>query len=193
MIQAKTSLMALIFGLASGILSLVAQRLIGVEQGLVQEVFLFVFISVSMGLFSTALLRWYTRKKIAPIYKTIYSRKLSDPELKQKFHNQRILAKVNEDVQQWVEAKTSEIEHLKELELYRKEFLGNVAHELNTPLFNIQGYVLTLLDGALEDTSINRTYLERTQKNIHRLINTVKDLDAITKLESRESSSIRKF
>lgn len=187
MIQAKTSWMSLLVGLASGGCCLAVLHYFGAMESFVQEVVVFFSVLVCMTVLTAFLFRWYTKKNIAPIYKTIYSKKLSEPELKQKFHNQHVLDRVNADVQRWVELKTTEIEHLKEAELYRKEFLGNVAHELNTPLFNIQGYVLTLLDGALEDPKINRAYLERTQKNVDRLINTVKDLDAITKLESKEN------
>ena len=80
----------------------------------------------------------------------------------------------------------AEIERLRDLEKYRKDFVGNVSHELKTPIFNIQGYILTLLDGGLEDPEINRLYLERTEKSIDRMINVVEDLESITKLESGE-------
>ena len=95
-----------------------------------------------------------------------------------------IVEEVNKEVNSWVKRKTREISHLKELEKYRKEFLGNVSHELKTPIFNIQGYVLTLLDGALEDPKINRKYLERSEKSINRLISIVEDLEEISKLEA---------
>ena len=88
---------------------------------------------------------------------------------------------VNPDVE---EEKSKEIEQLKQLEQYRRDFFGNVSHELKTPLFNIQGYVLTLLDGGLDDPSINREYLKRTEKSIERLIRIVEDLDEITQLDS---------
>ena len=71
-----------------------------------------------------------------------------------------------------------------QIEQFRKQYLGNVAHELKTPIFNIQGYISTLLDGGLEDELINRKYLERAEKSIDRLINIVNDLDTISKLES---------
>jgi len=70
------------------------------------------------------------------------------------------------------------------MEKYRKEFLGNVSHELKTPIFNIQGYILTLLDGGLEDPEINREYLERTEKSINRMVSIIEDLESITKLET---------
>ena len=69
-------------------------------------------------------------------------------------------------------------------ELWRKEFLGNVSHEMKTPIFNLQGLILTLLDGGLEDKSINRLYLERSERSINRLISIVEDLQTISRLES---------
>lgn len=77
-----------------------------------------------------------------------------------------------------------ETDPTEDLENYRKEFLGNVYHELKTPIFNMQGYILTLLDGGLEDEAINRVYLERAEKNINRMISIVEDLESISGLES---------
>lgn len=77
-----------------------------------------------------------------------------------------------------------EIEHLKHLESYRKEYLGNVSHELKTPVFNIQGYVSTLIDGGLNDPSINLDYLKRADKSIERIIHIIDDLETITQLET---------
>lgn len=77
-----------------------------------------------------------------------------------------------------------ETEHLKHLESYRKEYLGNVSHELKTPVFNIQGYVSTLIDGGLNDPSINLEYLKRADKSIERIIHIIDDLETITQLET---------
>jgi two-component system, OmpR family, phosphate regulon sensor histidine kinase PhoR len=79
-----------------------------------------------------------------------------------------------------------EIVHLKELEVFRKEFLGNVSHELKTPIFTIQGYVHTLLEGGIEDQDINLLYLQKAAKSIDRLISIVDDLESISKLEAGE-------
>ncbi len=86
----------------------------------------------------------------------------------------------------WATDRKNEFERLKKLEVYRKEFLGNVSHELKTPIFNIQGYVLTLLDGGLEDPSINRNYLTRAEKSVDRMIAIIDDLEAISQLETGE-------
>ena len=97
-----------------------------------------------------------------------------------------IISKVNEEVTEWAQDRRQEIEELKKLEAYRREFLGNVSHELKTPLFNIQGYILTLLDGGLDDPSINKEYLERSGKNIERMISIVEDLEVISRFETGE-------
>lgn len=96
------------------------------------------------------------------------------------------MATLTREVKKFARDKKLEIETLKIREEYRKEFLGNVSHELKTPLFTIQGYLLTLLDGAMEDKNIRKKYLERAEKGVERLIYIVKDLDMITKLEVGE-------
>lgn len=87
------------------------------------------------------------------------------------------------EIEKFAKDKKIEIDTLKIREEYRKEFLGNVSHELKTPLFTVQGYILTLLDGALEDKSVRKKYLQRANKGVERLIYIIRDLDLITKLE----------
>lgn len=77
-----------------------------------------------------------------------------------------------------------EIERLKETEQYRKEFIGNLAHELKTPVFSVQGYILTLLEGGLEDETINRKFLKKASKGIERITTVIEDMDTITRIES---------
>lgn len=93
------------------------------------------------------------------------------------------MATLTKEIDKYAKDKKLEIETLKVREEYRKEFLGNVSHELKTPLFTVQGYILTLLDGAIEDKRIRKRYLNRASKGVERLIYIVKDLDMITKLE----------
>ncbi|WP_350289899.1 ATP-binding protein [uncultured Croceitalea sp.] len=90
---------------------------------------------------------------------------------------------LTEEIGKFAQDKKFEIDTLKVREEYRKDFLGNVSHELKTPLFTVQGYILTLLDGALKDNKVNEKYLKRASKGVERLIYIVKDLDLITKLE----------
>lgn len=125
-------------------------------------------------------------QKIKPIYKTIRNIDIDDKELYEAVENRDIITEVNSQVLAWALKEKQQIKELKEQSKYRKEFLGNVSHELKTPIFNIQGYILTLLDGGLNDPNINRLYLERAEKNINRIISIVEDLSTITKLESGE-------
>ena len=87
------------------------------------------------------------------------------------------------EIEKFATDKKMEVETLKVREIYRKEFMGNVSHELKTPLFTVQGYILTLLDGAMKDPAIRKKYLQRASKGVERLIYIVNDLDMITKLE----------
>jgi len=87
-----------------------------------------------------------------------------------------------------IQKNVSEIDMMKEMEDYRKEYLGNVSHELKTPLFSIQGYIETLKDGAVENLNIRDKYLDRIGISVERLLNIVKDLDMISQLESGEIS-----
>lgn len=90
---------------------------------------------------------------------------------------------LTEEIEKFAKDKKIEIDTLKIREEYRKDFLGNISHELKTPLFTVQGYILTLLDGALEDKNVRKKYLQRANKGVERLIYIVRDLDLITKLE----------
>jgi two-component system, OmpR family, phosphate regulon sensor histidine kinase PhoR len=124
-------------------------------------------------------------RKIKLIYKTIHKMKMSGTGLPAFIDmDSDILSQVNKDVVDWAKSHQKEIEQLKSQEEYRKEFIGNVAHELKTPIFNIQGYILTLLEGGLEDEKINRDYLMRAEKSVERMIGIVDDLDTVTRLES---------
>lgn len=94
------------------------------------------------------------------------------------------LGRVENEVREWVAKKEEEIDSLKELENYRKNFLGNISHELKTPIFSVQGYIHTLLDGGLQDDHVNRRFLTKAANNIERLETIVSDLEIIAKLEA---------
>lgn len=94
------------------------------------------------------------------------------------------IEELSKSVQEFAEGKRIEIQNLTERDSFRRDFLGNVAHELKTPLFTVQGYVLTLLEGAADDAFIRDKYLDRANKGVERLISIVKDLDMIAKLET---------
>ena len=149
-------------------------------------VFSILLIFISIYIIVYYLLNNFIFEKINPIYKTILNLNIPEKEIKNKLEDKDMIRDVNEEFQNWANKKTQEIDQLKQMAKYRKEFIGNVSHELKTPIFNIQGYVLTLLDGGLEDESINRLYLEKTEKSINRMISIVNDLESITKLEAGE-------
>ena len=123
-------------------------------------------------------LKKYIYDRVKLIYKSLYKQK-GVSEL-----TETDLDKVSEDVEVLTAQKEKEIDDLKLMESFRREFLGNVSHELKTPIFNIQGYIHTLLDGALHDETVNEQYLSRTSKSVDRMINIVEDLEMISKIES---------
>jgi two-component system phosphate regulon sensor histidine kinase PhoR len=98
------------------------------------------------------------------------------------------MATLTQEIDKYAKDKKLEIEALKIREEYRKEFIGNVSHELKTPLFTVQGYISTLLDGAVNDKALRNKYLERADKGVERLIYIIKDLDMITKFEAGDLS-----
>lgn len=122
----------------------------------------------------------FIRKEIENIYNS--SSLFKDTDIKEK--NTTDLEIFFTQVKDFIEEKRQEIEKLNTRDDFRREFLGNVSHELKTPLFTAQGYVLTLLDNTIDDKKLQRKYLERANKSIERLNFVVKDLDMISKLES---------
>jgi len=145
-----------------------------------------IFIFVSTYFFSTYMFQIYVVEKIRLIYKNIHNFKISKKEndAQQKLIATKTLDEVDTEVQEWIQGNKKEYDELKKLEQYRREFLGNVSHELKTPLTNIQGYVLTLLDGGIEDEEMSKVFLERTERNIDRMIEIINDLEEISQLES---------
>jgi two-component system phosphate regulon sensor histidine kinase PhoR len=142
---------------------------------------LFVF---SLSVFSFFVLQYrvenFIYKRVKKIYDDVSLLDNTD------FRNQSIttdMETLTSEVQKFARDKKMEIESLKVREEYRREFLGNVSHELKTPLFTVQGYLLTLLDGAMDDKNIRKKYLQRAEKGVERLVYIVNDLDMITKLE----------
>jgi two-component system phosphate regulon sensor histidine kinase PhoR len=145
--------------------------------------FLLSFIVAFMANFY--LLRYYIFRRIKLIYKIIHRHKMPADFRAEKLDMQRdILDDVEKEVDAWATQNAQEFEELERLATYRRRFIGDVSHELKTPIFNIQGFVHTLLDGALHDPEVNMQYLQRAAKNADRLENIVEDLETINKLES---------
>jgi two-component system phosphate regulon sensor histidine kinase PhoR len=133
---------------------------------------------------------WVSREiyeKVRTIYKNIYSFKVSKIDLKQRIKASVLgLDQAKDEVNEWMEENNKNLDKMIALEQYRKEYIGNVAHELKTPIFNVQGYISTLLDGAMEDPHLANKYLLRAEAAIDRLIAITHDLDTITQLELKE-------
>src|SRR4051812_290685 len=143
-------------------------------------IFLIVLVSSSILLYYVVDI--YLRNRIRLVYKVIHQYKLSK-SLKESIGDNLgddPLTEMESQVESWVADKGKEIDDLRKMEQFRKEFLGNLSHELKTPLFNIQGYVHTLLDGALDEPKTAKQFLERTAKSVERLSNLVDDLDEIS-------------
>ncbi len=156
-------------------------------NGVVGAASLLIIFSGSYGLILFTLEKFIYRK-IKLIYKLIHQTKATKKEevYFKYILPQKSIDEVREDVEKWGEKRNEEIELLKKNEAYRKEFLQNLAHEFKTPIFAIQGYVDTLLGGAMEDTVIRKKFLENTAKNVERLVNLMNDLDEISTLERGE-------
>lgn len=144
-------------------------------------------ISLLSYLIFYAALERFIYRKIKLIYKNIHllksTKEITDKKVNMNFD---IVGNMNNEVMEWAENQNRKIEELRKLEDYRKEFFGNVSHELKTPITSIQGYLETLIDGGLEDPKINKAYLEKANRNVERMISIIDDLENIAKLESRE-------
>lgn len=128
-------------------------------------------------------LQQFIYEKIKLIFRNMHSMRV-ERDAFQLDMNKDVLGDVNKKVVNWAEDRMAEIKDLRQKENFRKEFIGNVAHELKTPIFSIQGYILTLLEGALEDPNFNRKFLKKAAKSVERMTMIVEDLDTITQFES---------
>ena len=166
--------------------ALIVNGFVGIEHSSLYYMIMGVMVAGGVFLIVRLFFIRFVETKINPIIKTIHSYNMPKKKLRDKIDKEDVVSDLNQEVKIWADNKTEEIEKLRQLEKYRKDFLGNVSHELKTPIFNIQGYILTLLDGGMEDISVNKLYLKRTEKSINRLISIVNDLDSIARLESGE-------
>ena len=122
--------------------------------------------------------------KVKLIFKTIHEIRAGSDREEDKIARSTSLSMAEKEVTEWAEERKAEISELQAREVFRREFIGNVSHELKTPIFNIQGYILTLIDGGIDDPEINVKYLKRASKSVDRMINLIQDMDMLNKLES---------
>jgi two-component system phosphate regulon sensor histidine kinase PhoR len=129
------------------------------------------------------LIKRFISDRLKIMYRILRKGKFKDSENLNFDLKKDVISEAEENVNVWTDERFSEISKLKVQEEFRREFLGNLAHELKTPIFSIQGYILTLLDGGLEDEKVNRKFLESASKATDRMVSIIEDLDQITKLE----------
>lgn len=158
-----------------------------------EEILMILIVFVLFFISSVLLINYRVERFILNKVKGIYNDLLPSGVAQNKMVIQSDMEALKKSLQKLADDKKLEIESLKEKENYRKEFIGNISHELKTPLFTIQGYVLTLLQGAVKDNVVREKYLKRTAKGVERLIYIVKDLDLITQFESGIKSIDRTY
>ncbi len=171
--------------IATGILLLTLDWQIGLIS-------LLVIFAGSYGLI-LFILETFIYQKIKLIYKLIQQKKATR---KEETYFKYVLPRksideVRQDVEEWAADRNQEIELLRKNAAYRRDFLQNLAHEFKTPVFAIQGYIDTLLDGAMEEEAVRTKFLENTARNAERLANLVNDLDEISQLETGEQQLYR--
>jgi len=175
--------LAFILSIIAGVIDVVLELLMREDV----NILILIFTVLITGIFGYFIIYYFLEKlitqKIRTLYRTIHSFKISKGDFPIKM-NEDVLAKSEREVLDWVKGNKDEITKLKEQETFRREFIGNLAHELRTPVFSVQGYILTLLEGGLEDEEINRKFLKRAADGIDRMTGILEDLDTITRLES---------
>ncbi|MFN8145291.1 MAG: ATP-binding protein [Bacteroidia bacterium] len=184
-------ILSLFAALISAIIVVLAEYLTEIslifEKNWISMAVVFLITFVSIFFIFNLLLEHFIYRKIKLIYKTINTYKDSKTTALGKVNmSDDIIGNVSKEVTEWEKNRTDEIAELKKMEVFRKEFLGNVSHELKTPIFSIQGYLHTLLEGGLDDPEVNVNYLNRAAAAVERLCLIVDDLEAISKLESGE-------
>lgn len=177
-------------------ISLLTAAAIGVIVGVMSFLFAQNLLESIFIAFTTFVISWvlvylaleiFIYRKIKLIYKNIH--RLKTNRYKSSVFNKANLnsdpiQEVSQEVILWAKDQKAEIEEMKKLENFRKEFLGNVSHELKTPIFNIQGYIHTLLDGAIDDPEVNIHFLKKAARSVDRLCDLVEDLINISQLET---------
>lgn len=183
---------SIIVGIFVFVLLLIFDQIGSLDLGPFTLVLIPLFVAALSFLLFTYLIAQFINKKIKFIYGIINNKQIpdeSDANLKED-----VLGKLTHETAEWAAVQKKQIRQLKKQAAFRKEFLGNLAHELKTPVFSIQGYILTLLEGGLEDERVNRDFLERALSGVDRISNLLEDLDEISKLETdRFALKIQKF
>lgn len=174
--------------LASGFSAIVALLILSLfsEEKVWRIILVALLVGIANGIVFYFIIRYFISERLKVLYRSIRKGKFDKGAVVSGNLFTDFINEAEEETRIWNDARNKEIKELREKEEFRKEFLGNLAHELKTPVFSIQGYILTLLEGGLEDESINRSFLERASKATDRMTSILEDLDQITKLEVNE-------
>ena len=144
---------------------------------------LFLFLFAFSGIITYTLLEIFINRKIRLLFRMVQTYKMSSSDFNLNM-NEDILSASEVEILKLAKKTNTELTKLKSEEKFRREFIGNLAHELKTPIFSIQGYILTLLEGGLEDSSVNKKFLKRASKGVERMNKIIMDLDMISRFES---------
>ncbi len=177
--------------LITGVIALMLLGLVIIGGNIQRPILAFlgivIVIFISSYFIFSYFLKNYIYRKIKLIYKNIRRTKVTGSESSKSIDlTSDIFEEVGDEVAIWADNRNKEIESLKAMEAYRRNFLGDISHELKTPIFNIQGYIHTLLEGGLYDEDINKKFLRRAANNVERLHFIVEDLEEIARLETGE-------
>lgn len=171
---------ALLVALCTALAAGVAGRVFP-GDGEAKDVVVLVAAAITAGAGTWWLVQRYVQARVDLIHRTVHEARTGRGDGAKPSAG---LQQVDTDVAVWAEEKRKELVELRERERFRREFIGNLAHELRTPAFSIQGYILTLLEGGLEDPRVNRVFLQRASDGTDRMIHIIEDLDVISNLES---------
>jgi two-component system, OmpR family, phosphate regulon sensor histidine kinase PhoR len=168
------------------LIALILLNFFSVQIDLAVIILLPLFVAAaSYGIFHF-LIKQFITERLRVLYRSIRKGKFGGKQAKNFKLSDDLISNAEAETQHWQDEQSAEISKLKEQAAFRREFLGNLAHELKTPVFSIQGYILTLLEGGLEDETVNRMFLERASKATDRMSAILEDLDQLTKLEVNE-------
>ncbi|MEN8929298.1 MAG: ATP-binding protein [Flavobacteriales bacterium] len=167
---------SILLGFVASLLVLAVEYFFNPELITSPSIYLYsVFAGLIIALIGYTVFKVFIRNQFKKIYKSI----------DQVFENNENFGETpQEKIEKWISARSKEVKDLKNTEEYRREFFGNLAHELKTPVFSVEGYILTLLEGGLEDENINRKFLKKAAKGVDRITKVIQDMDTITKIES---------
>ncbi len=142
-----------------------------------------IFVGITTYFVFYFFIKYFITERLRVLYRSIRTGKFDASQKKSFNLSDDLITNAEIETRRWSDEQIEVISKLKEQAAFRREFLGNLAHELKTPVFSIQGYILTLLEGGLEDETVNRTFLERASKASDRMTAILEDLDQLTKLE----------